>query len=495
MRFQFTRITKELFFMEFFSLFYLATGPGIAIALYIYYFDKWEPEPAQLALKCFFMGALSTLPVLLYGELINMAYDLPEDPGFIVALPAWKKALYTFLYVAFLEESAKFLFLKEFAYNHREFNEPFDGIVYGAMIGCGFATVENIFYVFERGAPTGFSRLFTAVPMHAFSGILMGYFLGRAKFQADPFPDLGKGLLYAVLLHGAYNFFGYSTGMITYIGFVGVLFLILYTGLRAQRKLLSQSETVQSSTREFLILKDDAQLGPFRLHEIRDGLADWGLDLNDTLIEKETGNQQSIRDVLEQEFGSRNRSKRRIPSRGQALIWFFLIYLLTFGMYLFFWFHRNYVYFKTYKKLKLNPELRSLGLFAVTIFSFFIFANVMAIFNLPGISPVVEISLYLAVACAETAFLYIQFRIIKRYLDATLKRSFPIHTLLGLFFLSLLLNFFYPKTIENQFWINILIILVQSAVLLPVQYHLNRFWKNETVSKRMNALKSNKNDF
>ena len=30
-----------------------------------------------------------------------------------------------------------------------EYDEPFDGIVYAVMVGMGFATVENIIYVYE----------------------------------------------------------------------------------------------------------------------------------------------------------------------------------------------------------------------------------------------------------------------------------------------------------------------------------------------------------
>jgi RsiW-degrading membrane proteinase PrsW (M82 family) len=67
-------------------------------------------------------------------------------------------------------------------YNNKNFNEPFDGIVYAVIVSMGFATIENIIYVFQYGFATGILRLFTAVPAHAAFGILMGYFLGKAKF-------------------------------------------------------------------------------------------------------------------------------------------------------------------------------------------------------------------------------------------------------------------------------------------------------------------------
>jgi RsiW-degrading membrane proteinase PrsW (M82 family) len=76
------------------------------------------------------------------------------------------------------------------------------------MVGMGFATLENILYVFQYGAPTGFIRMFTAVPAHASFAILMGYYLGKAKFTHH------KNIYYSVLalliataFHGAYDYF------------------------------------------------------------------------------------------------------------------------------------------------------------------------------------------------------------------------------------------------------------------------------------------------
>ena len=71
-----------------------------------------------------------------------------------------------------------------YAYRKKEFDEPFDGIVYAVMVGMGFATVENISYVSQYGLMTGIMRLFMAVPAHASFAIIMGYFMGKARFSA-----------------------------------------------------------------------------------------------------------------------------------------------------------------------------------------------------------------------------------------------------------------------------------------------------------------------
>ena len=50
-------------------------------------------------------------------------------------------------------------------------------------------------------------RAFTAVPAHATFGILMGYFMGKAKFNGKRIADNLIGLFLAILFHGTYDFF------------------------------------------------------------------------------------------------------------------------------------------------------------------------------------------------------------------------------------------------------------------------------------------------
>ncbi len=43
----------------------LAVAPGLAIAIYIYWRDKYEREPLGLLTKCFLLGASTILPAIL----------------------------------------------------------------------------------------------------------------------------------------------------------------------------------------------------------------------------------------------------------------------------------------------------------------------------------------------------------------------------------------------------------------------------------------------
>jgi RsiW-degrading membrane proteinase PrsW (M82 family) len=110
--------------------------------------------------------------------------------------------------VALPEELAKFMMLKLYAYKQPEYDEPFDGIVYAVMVGMGFATAENIMYVYEYGVATGVIRMFLAVPAHATFAIIMGYFMGKARFSASRERYLlVAGLAWAIVFHGSYDFF------------------------------------------------------------------------------------------------------------------------------------------------------------------------------------------------------------------------------------------------------------------------------------------------
>lgn len=125
-----------------------------------------------------------------------------------------------FLYISLTEELFKYLILIAVFYPKPQFNEPYDGIVYAGFISLGFATLENLFYVVDKGLAVAIVRMFLSVPAHAIFGVVMGFFVGGAKF----FPRkrrtfLGLGLLAAVFLHGLYDYFLMA----------GVPFLVLFS--------------------------------------------------------------------------------------------------------------------------------------------------------------------------------------------------------------------------------------------------------------------------
>lgn len=178
----------------------LACAPGAFIIGYVYMRDRFEPEPLGLLAKSFWYGILSVVVTLVVS--LPLMAVVPIDEKSLT-----DQAFNAFFMVALIEEGSKFIFVRGILYRNRNFNEPYDGIIYAVMVSMGFATLENILYSFEHGVGVALFRMFTAVPAHASFAVLMGYFLGKEKFEkrSNLFGVWALGS--ATLLHGAYDYF------------------------------------------------------------------------------------------------------------------------------------------------------------------------------------------------------------------------------------------------------------------------------------------------
>ena len=212
--------------MDILTLLALSLAPVAAIGLYIYWKDEHEREPIGLLIKSFFYGVLSTVITLIISWPISLL--LPIDPSSLS-----QQAVHAFLLVALIEEFSKFIFVRWVLYPDKNFNEPFDGIVYAVVVSLGFAGLENILYIKDGGVETAILRMFTAVPAHATFGVLMGYFLGKAKFEHRKSHYAIYGLGVATLFHGVYDYFWF----ISYVPGIWIWAIAsLFTGIFLSRK-------------------------------------------------------------------------------------------------------------------------------------------------------------------------------------------------------------------------------------------------------------------
>jgi protease PrsW len=212
----------------------LATAPGFAIMLFIYFRDKYEKEPFKILLFTFLFGLITIIPPIII-ELIGESMGLSNPHHELTLL------VYVFLFVGFSEEYSKFLVLRIYSFRRKAFNEPFDGIVYAVMVSMAFATTENIFYVADGGIKVGLIRMFTAVPMHAVCAVLMGYFVGRAKFSNHRFLLNSVGVILATLVHGTYDYFLFLKDypVLAVLAFVVLIIAVLLSllAIRSGRRL------------------------------------------------------------------------------------------------------------------------------------------------------------------------------------------------------------------------------------------------------------------
>ncbi len=172
--------------------------PPLYIVYYIYKNDLYEKEPRKVLIKSFFLGCLTVVPALIL--------ELTFDEKFFNNI-----FLYSLIGVALVEESSKFVFLRLYNYKKDDFNEPYDGIVYAVIISMGFALVENLFYVLGNHGQeisVAILRMFTAIPLHATCGVIMGYYFGISKMKNENKRNpLLLGLFFPTIIHGLYNYF------------------------------------------------------------------------------------------------------------------------------------------------------------------------------------------------------------------------------------------------------------------------------------------------
>jgi len=190
----------------------LALGPGVFWLWYFYKKDKLEPEPKTLVLSLFILGMLAVIPALII------------EMGIEYALRSISPSLMMILAAPVIEEICKFGVVRRYVYNHIEFDEPMDGIIYAAAAALGFASLENLSYVgcmylnmLDHPEVTarmvwsvGFTRAVFSVPGHVLFSIMWGYALGASKFTNDPQRArtfVRRGLFLSMILHGIFNSF------------------------------------------------------------------------------------------------------------------------------------------------------------------------------------------------------------------------------------------------------------------------------------------------
>jgi RsiW-degrading membrane proteinase PrsW (M82 family) len=465
--------------METLTLIYLAAGPGIAVAVYIYFSDKWEPEPKGMVVKAFLLGGLACFPTSYIEGVFEEVFSLQNIFSGGSSAIGWQQVFYAFIGVALVEELCKFIFLKGFIYDDREFSEPFDGIVFGGILGCGFATVENLFYVFSLGQEAGMLRLFTAVPGHAFLGIILGYFMGRAKFSFEPEKELWKGLASVVILHGVYDTAAFSHAGWSYPIILGMVFLSIYFGLRAKKDLEKHSAVIEFSPAQFMPVKRGIKKGPLQLKDIRCLLSEGKLSPEDLLIAKKGGGIKSIKEVFSSKIVSQYKGLTKIPTQGQSISFFFILYGLTFGLYFYFWFLRNYRKFRNHKGIKINPELQFLELLILSIIPYFVLGVILGKLIDFQFQHFFKVSLDWIVAGIQTVFLLFQLRMIKRFLKRRIKESFKVLNITLLYFALDGAIKALPSDMPYYLFYAVILILFQGGVLALVQVDLNRYWQQE----------------
>ncbi|HEX6913799.1 MAG TPA: PrsW family glutamic-type intramembrane protease [Chitinophagaceae bacterium] len=229
------------------DLLLLSILPGFLICLFIYLRDKYNREPVLILLLSFLLGMMAAVPCIFIETTASrfLGRTLME-----AQIPSYVNIIFqSFLVIALTEEGVKYFMLKKVCFRLRTFDEPFDGIVYSVMVSMGFATVENAGYVFVHGFNTGLMRMFLSVPAHAAFAVIMGYYVGLAKFSLTKRRAyLLQGFLLAVFFHGIYDSFLFLAENKTVTRYISGALLIsgalmsYYVAIRLSLRAIRQQE-------------------------------------------------------------------------------------------------------------------------------------------------------------------------------------------------------------------------------------------------------------
>ncbi|WP_243076798.1 PrsW family intramembrane metalloprotease [Microbacterium sp. SS28] len=214
---------------------------GVLVAIRIV--DRWEPEPRGLVIFAIAWGAIASVAIaLLVDLLLSVVLGSPDTYA--------AEVFSTVVQAPIVEEFAKGLgVLIIFATAKRAFDGPVDGIVYGALIGAGFAFTENIQYFaiswIEGGAGQASVTFFVRGIMSPFAHVMFtsvtGFALGlAARRGATTGQAIGPwllGLSGAILLHAFWNGSAVFTDFFSvYLMLQVPLFVLFIIGVLALRR-------------------------------------------------------------------------------------------------------------------------------------------------------------------------------------------------------------------------------------------------------------------
>ena len=208
--------------------------PSLLIVTFFVMSDRFR-EPNKEILKVFVYGIILVFPAFY----LNSALD-----AIFASRSISENLIRSFLTAAPVEEVLKFCVLYSLVYKMKDFNEPIDGIVYGVSVSLGFATLENIYYVyflsdyFDSSARTlAIVRSFSAVPAHGVFGAVMGYFFMKYSFVKKQ-NNLFFCMFVPFLLHGFYNFFAADYFIVSFLLIVisWIVVLRMFSRLKKAQK-------------------------------------------------------------------------------------------------------------------------------------------------------------------------------------------------------------------------------------------------------------------
>lgn len=227
--------------------------PMLIYPIFLYFMDRYEKEPPGLLIAGFAWGFV---PAAIFSLITQVVLDVPlfllDETGLL------SDVVGASVIAPVTEEFFKGMavWLIYIIWKH-EFDGVFDGIVYGSLVGFGFAAIENILYFISFGADPGLILLRSVVfgLNHAFYTSLTGASFGVARHTRNSLlrmilPVLG--MMAAIAAHSLHNlsvtFAGEYPGLFLlavvadYSGIIFIFIIMIFATRRERRWIIEQLE-------------------------------------------------------------------------------------------------------------------------------------------------------------------------------------------------------------------------------------------------------------
>jgi len=182
-----------------------AVVPTSVYVLFVWWLDRYEKEPLRLLLAAFVWGAV---PAVALAATVEVALQVPLDELF----PRYGALLGISIVGPVIEEGLKAIALVAISILARyEFDGLLDGVIYGSLVGFGFAMTENLLYFIGSDGATGewlaliLGRSVVFGLNHAMFASFTGVGLSLATGTRDRTQAVGIALLGIALATGAHQ--------------------------------------------------------------------------------------------------------------------------------------------------------------------------------------------------------------------------------------------------------------------------------------------------
>lgn len=164
--------------------------------------DEEKPEPKGMLMLCFLLGMVAVIFVLPIEKFLQVHISSQE-----LQILSW----------ASVEEIIKYLAVLIVLFNTSYIKNPIDYPIYTITAALGFAALENTFFLIKPlsldhstvGLLTSQLRFLGSTLLHSVSSGLIGISLGLSFYLSRFFKKLYLiiGIIAAIALHTAFNFF------------------------------------------------------------------------------------------------------------------------------------------------------------------------------------------------------------------------------------------------------------------------------------------------